>query len=93
MMDKKEARETLSGYVRFHPYAEGTKSESTRPYLELLSGGERSLYKQGDNPFINESLVPFNDKRCEVVGVTDESGCLVVLEIEEIMAANDDPVL
>jgi len=64
---------TLTGLVRFGPYAVGSKSESIRPYLYPDGTGENedekvSIYYKDDNEYTNETLKPFNKKRVSITG-------------------------
>lgn len=93
MPNGEDDRKTLRGRLRFKPYAEGTKSDSVRPCLDLPDGSRRLLYRAGDNPFVNESLVPYDDRDCELVGRMDDRGCFLVDVIEAIPEAGDGPIL
>ena len=42
---------TLTGIIQYKIFAEGTKSESSRPYIVLENGSQILLYKKNDNPF------------------------------------------
>lgn len=64
----------MRGIVVFLESDAGTKSESLQPYL-YLGGGERiRLVKEGDNPFENESIWPFDTMIVSVSGEQDENG-------------------
>ncbi len=52
----------------------GSKSESLQPFLYQNGGKIIRLSKQGDNPFENESLKPFDGEKVKVTAenITDE---------------------
>lgn len=58
----------LSGFIQYKTFAEGTKSESSRPYIILENGSQILLYKMNDNPFENKGLLEFEGKNVSVEG-------------------------
>ena len=66
-----------TGYVLFMKFAEGSKSESMRPFLVTATETLR-LHAEGDNPFINESLKSYHCSHCAVCGVLAENKLLRV---------------
>ena len=79
---------TGRGYVVFLPYAQGTQSESWRPYAVLHDGTTVRLHVPDDNPFTNERLKPFHRLCCELSGRLDaKNNVLLVSSI----AQTEDP--
>ena len=72
------------GIVVFIQTDTGSKSESVQPYLYQGNGEMVRLWKQGDNPFEQNALKPFDGKRVAITGETDENDVLCVRAIEEI---------
>lgn len=62
----------------------GTRCESIRPFLYQGNGEFLRIWKQGDNPFINESIKPFDGKKVKVIGHKNENDVFCVDLIEEI---------
>jgi len=74
-----------SGHVVFVLYANGTKSESWRPFAVLPDGNTIGLHMEGDNPFTNDRLRPFHGCFCKFSGhFAKKKGLLLVSEIEKI---------
>lgn len=82
-LDKKKSY-TLRGVIVFFDYATGSKSESVRPFLYKNAATKIRLFKKGDNPFKNESLLPFDGKMVEVSGAWERGDAFYVTEIKEI---------
>lgn len=59
---------TLTGTVKYLPFAQGTKSESLRPYILLGKGSRILLYKKSDNPFENNFFASFDGQKVRVSG-------------------------
>lgn len=59
------------GFLNFLPFAIGSKSQSIRPVLTLGPGFAYTVFKDGDNPFKNESLQEYDGKFVRVEGVLD----------------------
>ncbi len=72
------------GIIIFIKIDIGSKSESSQPFLYQGKGKLLRLYKQGDNPFSNESLKPFDGKTVRIEGNPDENDIFCVNLIEEI---------
>lgn len=58
----------LTGIIEYKVFAEGTKSESSRPFLCFENGTQILLYKKGDNPFENNGFTEFDGKKVTVEG-------------------------
>ena len=54
---------TLSGIIQYKIFAEGTKSESSRPYIILENGSQILLYKKNDNPFENTGFSSYEGQK------------------------------
>ena len=54
---------TLSGIIQCKIFAEGTKSESSRPYIVLENGSQILLYKKNDNPFENTGFSSYEGQK------------------------------
>ena len=85
MTIKKFLNNVFNGVLKFDTYAQGSKSESMQPYLVLDTGEKMRLYKEADNPFENESLISFSNKRVQIIGrINDTDGILIIDSIKEI---------
>ncbi|MGD9976593.1 MAG: hypothetical protein AB7S54_01495 [Bacteroidales bacterium] len=85
-MDKQDQFE---GYVTFVLINEGSKSEHYVPMLLKKSGEVVELFKEGDNPYQNESFRPFHLSYCQLSGNYNASrNYISVSGIRKI----DDPV-
>ena len=58
----------MRGIVVFLKTFCGTKSESVQPFLYLGRGETVRIHKEGDNPFENTSLLPFDGKEVVIEG-------------------------
>lgn len=72
----------FTGIVKYLPFAEGTKSESLRPYIILGKGSRILLYKKDDNPFENKFFKAFEGKKVNLEGEL-ENGTLNVESVSE----------
>ena len=73
--------EVLEGVVVFLTYAEGTKSESRRPFLYIGRNSDPiRLWVKEDNPFENNKLYGFDGKRVIIKGEINKD----VFEISDI---------
>ncbi len=72
------------GIIFFIKINIGSKSESSQPFLYQGDGKFLRLKKQGDNPFANESIKPFDGKKVRVTGQKNETDVFCVDSIEEI---------
>jgi hypothetical protein len=71
------------GYLVFTRVKTGTKSEHFAPLLVKDNGETRLLKKEGDNPFMHESLREYHLSYCQVTGEADEkTGTLKIGSIE-----------
>ena len=90
--EQNEARERLSGTVVWWIENAGSKSEAALPHLYV--GRETPpvvLMKEGDNPFENNSLQPYDGRRVTVVGERNANGVLIVESVEtEKMSTTDN---
>ena len=46
----------LIGKIQYKVFAQGTKSESKRPFICFENGTQILLYKKDDNPFENKTV-------------------------------------
>jgi hypothetical protein len=76
----------LSGTVASSLANVGSKSERVAYNILPPDGRNIRLYKSGDNPFTNTSLVPFDGQEVEVTGDFD-GDLFVVAEIHKIAEA------
>lgn len=58
----------LIGVVEYKLFAEGTKSESKRPFICLANGTQILLYKKNDNPFENNFFQKFEGMKVTITG-------------------------
>ena len=72
------------GIVIFMLAYAGTMSESIRPFLYQGNGEFLHLWKEGDNPFQNDSLIPYDGKKVRVIGQKNGNDVFCVDSIEEI---------
>lgn len=72
----------LIGLIQYRVFAEGTKSESKRPFICFENGTQIRLYKQDDNPFENKGFLPYENKTVKVEGNLI-NGVFEVVSIEE----------
>ena len=76
----------LTGTIHYKLFAEGTKSESQRPYIFLDNGGQILLYKKEDNPFETNGFTAYDGKEVTVEGEFTEG----VFEVETILEIQPD---
>lgn len=72
-----------------------SKSESVQPFLYLNKDSMVQLYVKGDNPFENESLLPFDGQFITVDGDYDSLGIFrinkdTISQIKNQGSKNDD---
>lgn len=83
----------LKGIIKLEVFAEGSKSESKKPYIFLSNGGKLLLYKKNDNPFENSGFSDFIDKRVclegELVDEVFEVETIKNLESEELVSEGE----
>ena len=58
----------LSCFVEYKLFAEGTKSESKRPFICLENGTQILLYKKNDNPFENNFFQKYEGMKVSING-------------------------
>ena len=58
----------ITGTVIFMPSNTSSKSEAVLPYLYNNKNEVVQIYFEGDNPFENNTLVPFDGKKISVTG-------------------------
>lgn len=78
-------QETKEGVVVFLKSNEGSKSECSLPYLYL--GRAESLvpmFMENDNPFENNSFLPYDGCRVKAIGMMSSDNVFVVNKIETI---------
>lgn len=89
--EQKETRERLTGTVVWWIENAGSKSEAALPHLYV--GRETPpvvLMKEGDNPFENNSLQPYDGRRVTVVGERNANGVLIVESVETEKVSTTD---
>ena len=70
---------TLTGIIQYKIFAEGTKSESSRPYIVLENGSQILLYKKNDNPFENIGFSSYEGQKVLVEeDVTQNKGVISI---------------
>jgi len=73
------------GILVFRLAHQGSKSEALMPFLERRDADPIALYFPGDNPYENETLVPFENRKCAVVCSESPTGSAwEVFDIREI---------
>ncbi len=72
------------GVILFLKINIGSNSESSQPFLYQGDGKFLRLFKQGDNPFANGSIKPFDGKSVIIAGNFGENDLFYVSSIEEI---------
>lgn len=77
----------LTGVVLYRVFAEGTKSESSRPYIFLENGSQILLYKKSDNPFENKGFINYENQTITVEGEFSNG----VFIVENILEDNKLP--
>ena len=70
------------GTIVFMLCNQGSKSEGLFPFLYEGNGSFLRLYKEGDNPFENESLKVFDGQVVDLEGDWNEKSELIVTEIK-----------
>lgn len=83
---------TLTGTVKYLPFAQGSKSESLRPYILLGKGSRILLYKKSDNPFENNFFASFEGEKVRVSGEI-VNGTLEADSVELLGSENTDETL
>ncbi len=70
----------ITGTVKYLTFAEGSKSESLRPYVCVENGTRILLYKKNDNPFENKGFSEYDGCKVQIKGEFVKG----VLEVDEI---------
>lgn len=78
---------TLTGIIQYKIFAEGTKSESSRPYIVLENESQILLYKKNDNPFENTGFSSYEGQKVLVEGEL-VNGTFVVENITQHFTEN-----
>ena len=78
---------TLTGKVVFKLANEGSKSESSQPYLLTSEGKEIHLYLEASNPFENNQLKKYEGKEVTVCGLNKDN-TFIIEKIENLMKEN-----
>lgn len=71
------------GVIIFSKINIGSKSERYQPFLYQGEGKFLRLRKEGDNPFVNENLKPFDGKTVKITGTQEGNDVFCVQSIEE----------
>ena len=71
--ENKEQTESLTGIVIFRTADKGSKSESEQPFLKKDDGDEIRLFYKDSNPFENNYLLSYKEKRVKVTGKMHDS--------------------
>ena len=80
----------FTGTITYQVFAQGTKSESERPYLITEKGDKILLYKKNDNPFENRGFSAYAGRQVVLEGEL-VNGVLHVETVELIEAAPAAP--
>lgn len=62
----------------------GSKSEKLAYFIVRPDGNHFRIYKEGDNPFTNPSLLPFDGTEVEILGDFD-GDLFVVKDIQKLV--------
>ncbi len=68
-----------------------SKSESVKPYLYLGNSKFIRIYFEGDNPFQNSKLKPFDGLTVCVEGTMDENDILIANSVKKLKTDSADP--
>lgn len=79
---------TLKGKIEYRTFAEGTKSESQRPYICFENGTQILLYKKNDNPFENKGFTEYEGLEVQVEGELN-GGTFVVENVQTESSLNE----
>ena len=78
-----------TGIVEFILSNVGSKSEKMQPFLREADGNLVEIFKESDNPFVNESLKEYEGKTVKVTGEENEYGLFIIDQIEVIEGAGE----
>ena len=73
----------ITGTVIFMPSNANSKSEAVLPYLYNNKNEVVQIYFEGDNPFENNKLVPFDGKKISVTGYKKSNKKFIITNISE----------
>ncbi len=71
-----------TGIIEFILSGVGSKSEKMQPFLREADGNLVEIFKEGDNPFKNESLKQYEGKTVTVTGEENEYGLFIIDTVE-----------
>ena len=77
----------LIGKIQYKVFAQGTKSESKRPFICFENGTQILLYKKDDNPFENNFFSSYEGQKVLVEGEL-VNGTFVVENITQHFTEN-----
>ncbi len=78
-----------TGKIEFILSGVGSKSEKMQPFLREADGSLVEIFKEGDNPFKNESLKEYEGKTVTVTGEENEYGLLIIDTIEIVEGSEE----
>lgn len=78
-----------TGIIEFILSGVGSKSEKMQPFLKEADGNLVEIYKEGDNPFKNESLKPYEGKTVTITGEENEYGAFIIDTINLVAAQTE----
>lgn len=73
-----------TGKIEFILSNVGSKSEKMQPFLKEADGNLVEVFKESDNPFVNESLKEYEGKTVNITGEQNEYGLFIIKTIEVI---------
>ncbi len=73
-----------TGIIKFKLSNEGSKSEKMTPFIKEKDGSVTEIYKNGDNPFDNESLKNYEGMEVKITGKENEFGIFCVDSVEPL---------
>ena len=82
--DMANVLEKLKGTVVFLPANQRSKSEGFFPYLYMNRDEKVKLLLNGDNPFENKGLLPFDGKAVEIAGRRKRNGTFAIERISVV---------
>jgi hypothetical protein len=88
--DRQANEHFWTGHVVFMKFAEGSKSESMRPFIVTPHETLR-LHVKGDNPFDNQSLKAYHLKFCTIHGVLTDGRLVEVRSITPMIDLMNPP--
>ena len=73
-----------TGIIEFILSNVGSKSEKMQPFLKEEDGNLVEVFKEGDNPFNNDTLKEYEGKKVTVTGEENEYGVFIIDTVEVI---------